>query len=397
MRRSTGRSGSRRSRGVAPGFGLACALLGIACGASPELVLVLHSDLEAPDELDEVEIEVESPAGRATPIRVPLAQANNASPATFPLTLGLRPAGTAGDVTVDVRAKLEGSVVVGQRARTNFVGRQSRLLTMELLAACRGVTCSAGATCGASGCRSENLPGSILPAWNGLLPAAPADTHDAGADGGSSFVAEMTDDFDDATLDPFKWTIGWKPGMGPADGLTGDVKVAERDGALTIEPVVNRGLPSFNGYLSLRQFDFRGGIAVVEVPGVTQNGGETVFAIFASGGPTATFQFRVRWDINQRRNFLWFDDTTSGMASDQDSYRPSLHRVWRFRRAEEANTLHWETAPSLNGPFTVRRSVSLSASVFTQVRVALYAGTRSRVTENPGAARFDSVAIGRTP
>jgi hypothetical protein len=359
-----------------------------ACAPS-ELVLVVHADLQAPEELDEVEIETQTSRSRSVPIRVPLGHPGDAGAAAFPLTLGLRPAGAAGDVVVEVRAKLGGALVVSQRARTSFVDKESRLLTMELLAACRSVTCPDGETCGATGCRGDAQPGASLPRWTGLLPAAPADTHDAGADAGPSFTAELADDFDDGVMDPFKWKIG----VGPPDVLSNSLKLAEREGALRVEPMMNRGSPGFRGYVAQRRFDLRGALAVVEVPEVAQNGGQTVFSI---DGPSTSYMFRIRWNSVLKRNLLMFEDTAPGSVSEAESYRPNLHRVWRFRRAEDDGLLHWETAPSPNGPFTVRRSASLPATLFAQVGVALYAGTSSGVAENPGAARFDNFALGKT-
>jgi hypothetical protein len=371
----------------------ACGLAALAAGACAptEIVLVIQSDLQIPEEVEEVEIVTLGPGGASDPVREELGRPGSPS---FPLTLGLRPSGDPGPVTVDVSARIGRRVVVSQRARTSFVSRESRLLPMELLAGCRDVACPPGETCGLAGCRDERVDARALPGWTGVLPPAPPDTHDAGSSdaGDPVLVVEAFDDFEDGVLDALKWSIE----VGAADGGNGSLSrslpLAERDGQLRIEPHRGRATPAFKGYVSVRRFDLTGAVALVEVPEVPLNGAQTVFAL---DGPGASYVFRTRWHAQLKRNLLIFEDTVAGLTAEAESYRPAPHRFWRFRHAPAEGLLHWETAVAARGPWVSRRSLAVPGSALASVRVALYAGSQSTVDDIPGVARFDNFALGR--
>ena len=109
----------RRARWLAIAAALGC--------VPTEIVLVVQSDLKAPQEIEEVEIRVSGSAD-APPVLVDLTQPGVA----FPLTLGLRPKGDGGPVLVDVVGKLVDKPVVKQRARTIFA-RQSCVNMSQLV------------------------------------------------------------------------------------------------------------------------------------------------------------------------------------------------------------------------------------------------------------------------
>lgn len=360
--------------------------LAIALGCSPtELVLVVQSDLHQPQEIEEVEI-VAAGSAASAPVRVDLTQAE----VGFPLTLGLRPAGEPGEVTVEVVGRLQRDIVVSQRVRTGFVRGESRLLAMELLASCRGVACAPGETCGIAGCTGEEIPGPALPPFAGRLPPEPrARALPAPPDAGPPLVLDVEDDFDDGVLNVARWKIG----VGLVDTrLSNSMKVAERDGTLVIEPHPDRAEPSFKGYVSVGTYDMRGAIATVEVPEVGVNGAQTVFALDT---PAASYLFRISWHPALKRNFLVFEEARGTPSLEAESHRPGLHRFWRFRHDLEQGTFSWETSATALGPWTTRRSIAITPRQLEEVTVVLYGGTIGPARPTPGLVRFDNFFLGR--
>jgi alpha-tubulin suppressor-like RCC1 family protein len=140
-----------------------------ACRSPTEIVLVIDTNLTAPYDIDRVDISVSGSDMQPAPsIGVDLTMG-----ATFPLTLGLTPAGAPGPVTVSVVGSLQGSPVVEQDAATAFVEGSTRMLRILLLSSCVGTTCVAGSTCGSDGCVPGTIEGNALPTWTGATPGPP--------------------------------------------------------------------------------------------------------------------------------------------------------------------------------------------------------------------------------
>lgn len=151
-------------------FAAAIALAGCHAGPPSEIVLVVDTNLGATD-LDEVVISVTG--SQTQTVDVPLTAAG--APA-FPLTLGLVQGGEAGNVTVLAVGKHQGTTVVQQQADTAFVDGAQKMLALDLLAECVGVTCDSTVqpmTCNAGACASSVVPAYALSSWTGALPPRP--------------------------------------------------------------------------------------------------------------------------------------------------------------------------------------------------------------------------------
>jgi alpha-tubulin suppressor-like RCC1 family protein len=138
------------------------------CHSPTEIVLVVDTNLTPPYDLDRVDVAISGSAMQPTTIGVDLTMG-----ATFPLTLGLTPAGAPGPVSVSVQGTLQGNPVVEQDALTAFVDGSTRMLRMLLLGSCVGTTCTAGNACGSNGCVSDAIEGDTLPTWTGNPPPPP--------------------------------------------------------------------------------------------------------------------------------------------------------------------------------------------------------------------------------
>ena len=153
-----------------------------------QLVVVVDSDLAAGDRVSirAVARPGDDPTDMGAESTFDIADAPG--PATFvlPLSFGVVPPGSdpARRVEVAVEARNAGDeVTVTRRARTGFVRGRTLRLPMFLAAACRGLVCSAGQTCDAGVCVSDEIPTESLMEVNpgGELDGGPRS--DAGAPG----------------------------------------------------------------------------------------------------------------------------------------------------------------------------------------------------------------------
>jgi len=182
-------------------------LLFVACAADPtQLVILVDSDMRVPGELDSVALEVTAPDGTTHDAQVSLSAGED-----LPRTLVLLHSGGAlGPVTIVARGLHASAPVVERRASAAFVSGQTRMIRIELLRECVGVSCAAGETCAAGGCRVETLDPSELLPWTGTPPALPDSDGampDAGPDAGpdgcvaTSETCNGVDDNCDGTID----------------------------------------------------------------------------------------------------------------------------------------------------------------------------------------------------
>jgi hypothetical protein len=176
-----------------------CALLaalGGCTGPRTEVLVVVDTDLRVPEELDEVRIDLLGPGGE--PRR---AQGSVETAADLPKTLGIVDATNREmrSVHVTVTGLRRGANVVQRRAEFVFVPTETRILRIDLLRACVGVSCPAGQTCGEEGCRGVEVAAAEL------TPYAPAAVDridasipaDAGADAGGECASELCNERDD--------------------------------------------------------------------------------------------------------------------------------------------------------------------------------------------------------
>ena len=126
-----------------------------------QLVVVVDTDLNVPNDIDLFEIDVEDFGN------TPLAGADLSQQAP-PRFLGLvHDRGPLGPITIIATAKREDQEVLVQRlARLFFVKDQTKALNLDLLESCVGVECPAEQTCGEFGCRSIDIAASELSDWN---------------------------------------------------------------------------------------------------------------------------------------------------------------------------------------------------------------------------------------
>ncbi|MBX3250403.1 MAG: hypothetical protein KF901_24725 [Myxococcales bacterium] len=146
-----------------------------ACKSSiTEVVVVVDSDLDVPEALDRLQIDVSGPDGRREQATATLGAAETPLPRTLSL---VHEGGVLGPFDVTVRGFRDEDEIVERRARFDFVPGQSLVLTMHLVRACVGLDCRPG-TCSEDGCAGiERGP---LPAWPGSAPRLGDPLPDAG-------------------------------------------------------------------------------------------------------------------------------------------------------------------------------------------------------------------------
>jgi hypothetical protein len=170
-----------------------------ACTTPTQLIVVVDTDLPIPSGLDDVSVTVTSPEmGTMASEHQPLTSASG-----LPLTLAVVPSGDyLGPIDVRAEGSRGGSLVVAREARVTLVRGETRMLRLDLVASCVGVSCGRDQSCGPNGC--DDLVVSELAPW----PGSPPRLFDAGGprDGG---------------LDAYRDDIGpvdaYTPDVGPVD------------------------------------------------------------------------------------------------------------------------------------------------------------------------------------
>ena len=146
--------------------------LAAGCASEPtQIVLAIDTDIQSPDPLERIDVEVSS--DRVPPTRFEVSLTSPDAP-RLPLSMALyplSPSDPAGLVFVRVRAlDAWGSPIVLRDVHTRFVPGSSRLLRVLLTAQCQGVVCGAAESCGEHGCRSIEIDGAELPHFDGVPP-----------------------------------------------------------------------------------------------------------------------------------------------------------------------------------------------------------------------------------
>jgi len=169
-------------------------LLLCACTTDPitELVLVVDTDFEVPDQLDAVEIVVD---GRGLGADVETRRVDPLLPSQLPLvTSVVHRGGAFGPVVVEARGLSGGEEVVTRRARLAFAEGRSALVRLDLERRCRNESCGDGRTCVVGRCESDAVDPDTLPPWPGSPPRLGTDSgvfgEDAGELGGDSGAPE---------------------------------------------------------------------------------------------------------------------------------------------------------------------------------------------------------------
>ncbi len=139
-----------------------------ACAQATEIVLVVDTDLEVPDELSRVEIDVLNSV--AAPTRTSVDFTSPGAP-PLPLTLGItsrvRP---DADVHVEVRGTLSTGEILVRDVTTRLTPGSSRMLRVVLARRCLTIECASDQTCDETGCRDVAIEPDALPGWAGSIP-----------------------------------------------------------------------------------------------------------------------------------------------------------------------------------------------------------------------------------
>jgi len=139
-------------------------------GASPtELVVLVDTDLPVPGVIDAVRLEATAPGGAERVVLLALA---GEDADTLPGSLALQHAGgPLGPVRVKAVALHGNTVVVTRDVEVSFVEGRTMSFTVHLLAACVGMQCDQGQTCGDDGCRAVSIATDELGEYGGIPTA----------------------------------------------------------------------------------------------------------------------------------------------------------------------------------------------------------------------------------
>ncbi|HEX8069879.1 MAG TPA: carboxypeptidase regulatory-like domain-containing protein, partial [Pyrinomonadaceae bacterium] len=215
----------------------------------------------------------------------------------------------------------------------------------------------------------------------------------------------LSDNFNTPARDPEKWNLGTL--SQDPDAVDPLVPVVQRAGHLEITPLPNATGEHFNGYVSVRPFDFTSGTAVVETVQTTTSTGQTIFGLGSDSQNNYRFVVttlgaappEVRaalsaggWGpLDISTLVLVFQVRIGGVVTQAViPYDPVAHRFWRFRHDAPVNAILFETSPD-NSAFTERFRKSLEKNV-SALAVELTAGT-AEPTTGGGTAIFDNLNI----
>jgi hypothetical protein len=193
----------------------------------------------------------------------------------------------------------------------------------------------------------------------------------------------FSDDFNDNSRDPVKWTLGLV--QEPSTSQDTAVGVFERNQRLEITPRSSLSGIRYNGYLSAGAWDMTDARATVEVVQKSNGSSDTVFAVGVDSNNWLRF---VTEDGN-----LYFQSKVAGnKTSSNVVYNLAQHRFWRYRSNSATNQIFFETSGD-GVTWATLRAVSRGFSI-TALRIELSAGTFGGVS-TPGIAIFDNFRLER--
>jgi hypothetical protein len=214
-----------------------------------------------------------------------------------------------------------------------------------------------------------------------------------------------SDNFNNASRDASKWTIGAQTESPVA--FDPQVTTAQLNGQLVITPVTQASGLHYGGYASTNSFDLRNGQIGVEVVKAATGGADTIFAIgsdsdnfyrfmvHTSGTPTSLAPLAkgrdgVERPLDATTAQLVFQVNVGGqLTSLSINYDPVQHRFMRFRHVPAANSIVFETSPD-SIDYTVQHTVVLQKGV-SALTAELSAGTSNPA--NPGQTVFDNFGL----
>lgn len=165
-----------------------------ACAQATEIVLVVDTDLDVPEELVRVEIDVLNSV--AAPTRTSVDFESPGAP-PLPLTLGITSrVRSDADVRVEVRGTLASGEILVRDVSTRLTPGSSRMLRVLLARRCLTAVCEAELTCDETGCRDVAIDPESLPGWPGTV-----DPQEGPACEPSPETCNLIDDDCDDTVD----------------------------------------------------------------------------------------------------------------------------------------------------------------------------------------------------
>ena len=218
----------------------------------------------------------------------------------------------------------------------------------------------------------------------------------------------LQDDFGGAQRDPDKWNLGTL--TQPAAAFDQGVVVSQQGGQLSITPRDGAPGASFNGYVSIKSFDFTGGQLSVEVPKAAGGGSaETAFAlgsdalnnyrfaVMTLGAAPESVRAQIAkhmggWDkLDAAMLVLVFQVKINGVVTQQAiPYDPVSLKFWRFRHDAPQRSVLFET--SADNAAYVERFRKLLEKEVSGLGVELTAGTTAAAAGTSNAV-FDNLSL----
>ncbi|PYS72080.1 MAG: hypothetical protein DMF69_08600, partial [Acidobacteria bacterium] len=172
-----------------------------------------------------------------------------------------------------------------------------------------------------------------------------------------------SDNFNTPTRDPERWNLGTQ--TQPVGAVDPQVTTTQVNGQLVIKPVAQAVGLHYNGYVSANSFDFRNGVAGVELVQAASGGADSIFAIgsdrenftrfvvHTAGGPSGVVNTvqgpdGIEQPLDVSIPQLIFQVALGGQQLQTVSipYDPVQHRHLRFRHEAQANAILFETSPN---------------------------------------------------
>ena len=184
----------------------------------------------------------------------------------------------------------------------------------------------------------------------------------------------FSDDFDDNSLDAGLWAIN----------NFGTPSVTEQSEQLQLTLAPNTA--GYNGIDSVSTFDLTSRMVQVEVAQPVNQGGwcENFIKVALDGNNyflidvgSGSMVIRSMAAGVNNQTVIWFD--------------PALHRHWRIRHDQVANTINFETSAD-NELWTTRKTAAV-AFPLTSLRFSLGAGAWGTGNGTPGAAKYDNFKL----
>jgi hypothetical protein len=188
-------------------------------------------------------------------------------------------------------------------------------------------------------------------------------------------VLDLSDDFNDNSLDQNKWTI-----MSPASPAV----VSEQGQVIQI--AIPASTATYNGISSATPQDMRDKTMEVEVVQPTSQAG------WAENSIQVALDGQNYYQIGAGAGSIVFRSVIAGV-NDQTvlNYDMTAYRFWGIRNDQNTNTISFQTSPD-GVTWTTRKRVTSGFSL-SGVYFYVYAGAWGTGNSNPGVAKYDNFQV----